>query len=84
MSKGRFIGRIGKHFVKLRRVDWVLRSLQNSMMLFWQNRYGGLFMIKTHFYILFLSQNTSQMATSLKLNNLGVRKLGNVFLRQGK
>ena len=54
------------------------------MMLFWQNRYGGLFMIKTHIYILFLSQNTSQMATSLKLNNLGVRKLGNVFLRQGK
>lgn len=39
-------------------------------------------MTKTHFYILFLSQNTSQMATSLKLNNLGVRKLGNVFLRQ--
>ena len=61
-SEGRFIEKIGKHFVNRRmRGGWVLRSLQSSMMPCWQNRCGGLFMIQTHFFIVSLSQNTFPM-----------------------
>ena len=70
-NEGRFTGKIGKYYVNPKeKVDWVLRCLQSSMMLCWQNRYGDLFMIQTHYFIVFLSQNTFQMVPSLMQNNL--------------
>ena len=70
-NEGRFTGKIGKYYVNPReKADWVLRSLQSSMMLCLQNRYGDLFMIQTHYFIVFVSQNTFQMVPSLMQNNL--------------
>lgn len=51
----------GKYCASLiKKRDWVLRSLQSSMMLYWQSKYGDLVMIKPFYSIVFLSQNTFQ------------------------
>ena len=78
-SGGRFIGKIGKHFVSLRvRGVWVLRGLQSSMMLCWQNRYGDLFMIPIHYFIVFKSKCFPN-GTIFDAKNLWVLLLGKVY-----
>ena len=79
-SKARSIGKFGKHYVNLRkREDWGSWSLQSLMMQCWQNKYGGLFMIKIHCFIVFLSHDTFPMAPFFMLNKPQVPWLGKVF-----
>ena len=49
------------------------------MMLCWQNRYEDLSTIKTPYFIVCLSQNTSQMILSLMPKSLRGRLLGKAF-----
>ena len=60
-----------RHFVNLRKKgEWILRSWQSLMILCWQNRYEDLSTIKTPYFIVCLSQNTSQMILSLMPKSL--------------
>ena len=64
-KEGRYIGKIGKLYVNQSKMDLVLRSLTNSMMLCWQSRNEDLFMIQILYFIVRLSQNISQMVQYL-------------------
>ena len=79
------IKKIGRHFENQRKNgEWVLKSWQSLTMQYWPNRYENLFMIKIHYFIVFLSKNTLPIVLFLKQNNLRVHFLGKAFWRQEK
>ena len=84
-SGGKFIGKIGRFSVNQKKmVEWGSKSLQSSMMLCWQSRFGGLFTIQILSFIVFLRQNIFHIVLSLMQNNLWVHILGKASWRQGE
>ena len=76
-SGGKFIGKIGRFSVNQKKMaEWGSKSLQSSMMLCWQSRFGGLFTIQILSFIVLLRQNIFHIVLSLMQNNLWVHILG--------
>ena len=75
-KEGRYTRKIGKLYINQSKVDFVLRSLTNSMMLCWQSKCEDLLMIQILYFIVCLSQNISQMVQYLMQKNHWASMLG--------